>query len=146
VTTSKNMEPTLDSLRSRRLVPILFAVLSLAAAAALHAHAPGAITGKVVDRRGNQMHGVVVTAAEAVTGVEKRVVTDASGRYSIEPLSPARYVVRAEAEGYGCVIVPEVIVDEGQRVQQDFRFTGDAVPAGCDPVPSKKDGKKASKP
>jgi hypothetical protein len=140
----KNMEHDLDCLRNRPLVPILIAILLLAAAV-VHAHTPGAITGKVVDRHGNPMRSVVVTAADAVTGVGKRAVTDASGNYNIDPLSPAPYVVRAEAESYGCIIVPEVIVDEGQRIQQNFRFTGDAAPAGCEPVPSKKCGKKVPK-
>ena len=111
----------------------------------VHAHTPGAIAGRVVDRNGNPMGGVIVTAVHAVTGVEKHSTTDALGRYHIEPLSPARYIVRAEAESYGCIIVPEVIVDNGQRVQQDFRFTGEAAPAGCEPTPSKKDGKRIPK-
>ncbi len=142
---TNKMERNLDCRRIRPLASLLFAVL-LVAAALVYAHTPGAITGKVVDRNGNAMANVTVTAAEAVTGVEKHATTDASGSYRIEPLSPARYIVRAEAENCGCIIVPAVVVDDGQRVQQDFRFTGAAAPAGCESVPSKKAGKKTSKP
>ena len=108
------MERDLDCLRNRRLASVLCAVF-LFAAAVIHAHTPGAIAGKVVDRHSNPMGGVTVTAAAAVSGAEKHSMTDASGRYSIEPLPPARYILRAEAESYGCIIVPEVIVDDGQR-------------------------------
>ncbi len=139
------MKRDLDCLRYRGWITTLFAGFLLTAGL-VYAHTPGAITGKVVDRSGNPMSNVTVTAQEVVTGVEKHAVTDAAGRYSIESLSPARYSVRAEAANYGCIIVPEVIVDNGQRVLHDFRFTGEAAPAGCEPVPSKKCGKKTSKP
>jgi len=128
----------------RRLAVIISAVL-LCATVLVHAHTPGAIAGKVADPEGNALGGVTVTAVHAVTGAEQHSITDASGRFSIEPLAPARYILRAEATGYGCIIVPEVIVDDGQRAQQDFRFTAGAAPAGCEPVPSKKGGKKTPK-
>jgi len=141
---NKTMERRhLYSRRNRRLAAMVCAGFLCAAAAA---HTPGAIVGKVVDPNGNPIGGVTVTAEHAVSGVEKHSLTDASGRYSIEPLAPARYILRAEAASYGCIIVPEVIVDDGQRAQQDFRFTDGAAPAGCEPVPPKKAGKKAPKP
>jgi Carboxypeptidase regulatory-like domain len=102
------------------------------------AHTPGAIAGRVLDRNGNPLSNVSVTAVNAVSGIEKHATTDSSGSYVIQPLPPARYILRAEAKSYGCIIVPEVIVEDGQRAQQDFRFTGNAAPSGCEPGSSKK--------
>jgi hypothetical protein len=110
----------------------------LSCAAMLLAHTPGAVGGIVLDPRGNPLAGVSVTAVNAVSGFEKHSLTDASGWYRVESLPPARYILRAEAKSYGCIIVPEVIVEDGQRVQQDFQFTGNPAPAGCEPAPAKK--------
>lgn len=75
----------------------------------------GGIAGTVVNDKGNPFQGVLVTARNATTGIERSSSTGKDGRYAIPGLPPASYVVQAVAADYGAQ--PEVVVvNVGQTV------------------------------
>lgn len=76
---------------------LLFLLLLLLSAQAAQAQEPGRITGTVVAARGAQaLPGVTVV----VVGTLYAAVTDAEGRFVLEPLPPRTYAVEVNALGY----------------------------------------------
>src|SRR5260221_13086745 len=73
-------------------------VLILTAATARSQTTTGTIAGRIVDAQGFVMPGVVVTA----TGTQgaKSAVTDGEGRFKLPFLTPGRYSLRAELQGF----------------------------------------------
>ena len=59
--------------------------------------APGSISGIVQDEKGTPLPGVVVSAVGATTFF---AVTDRTGRFSLESLTPGPYFLRASLTGY----------------------------------------------
>ena len=67
-------------------------------------------------------------------GTHLRQKTDTVGHYVFEELMPGPYTIWAEASGYGCILIPRVIVERDQRVRQDFTFTRGTMKRGCEPL------------
>jgi hypothetical protein len=44
----------------------------------------------------------------------------------------------ADAEGYGCILIPRVVVHDGERVRQDFNFARGKAYGGCAAAEKKK--------
>ncbi|RMG48469.1 MAG: hypothetical protein D6718_01665, partial [Acidobacteria bacterium] len=98
---------------------IVLLLLLLAAGFALaQERTTGTLEGVVADADGNPIDGAVVT----IVGPQgtRTAITDAEGRYSFRGLSPGRYSVKAEAEGYGAVVQSDVDVFIGRRTQVPF--------------------------
>src|SRR5467141_496864 len=91
-------------------------VLLLAAATARAQSTTGTIAGRIVDAQGFVMPGVIVTA----TGPQgaKSAVTDGEGRFSLPFLTPGRYTVRAELQGFKTIDRSDIDVRLDQRVDQ----------------------------
>ena len=72
----------------------------------------GSITGRVVDAQGLAVPGASVT----VTGPQgsRTLTTDADGRFSATLLTPGRYSVRSELQGFKAAEAKDVIVGLGQ--------------------------------
>ena len=80
---------------------------------------PGSLRGLVLDELGGAMVGVSVTATDG-KGVEKSVVTNDGGSYTISGLAPGKYTVRASATGFSVYENTEVEVLAGKAQQLDI--------------------------
>ena len=96
------------------LVPVVL-LLWLGVPHALAQITTGGIIGSVVNDKGEPFPGVLVTARNAATGIERSASTGKEGRYSILGLPPATYVVQAIAAEYGAPLAT-VVVHIGQTV------------------------------
>ena len=82
----------------------------------------GTVEGYVLDDKGTAVPGASVEARNTLHGVVSRGACSTSGFYRIE-LAPGRYSLWAEAKGYSCSWIPQVVVEEGKHARQDFRLT-----------------------
>jgi hypothetical protein len=124
-------------------LPIVYVLTLLflgAATPRLEAHTPGFIEGVVTSASGAPMAHVDVVVDNVITGASYRAQTDAKGHYLLAKLNPGRYELRAEARHTGCVIISQIIVDEGSRVIENIHFTQQPPPA-CEPARSNKSKK-----
>ena len=80
------------------IVLLLWAVAPMA----LHAvqQTDARILGVITDQTGAVLAGVTVTATARATSVERSVVTDEKGRYTIANLTPGPYRVAAQLQGF----------------------------------------------
>jgi len=78
------------------------------------------ITGKVIDQNGALIPGATVEAILVKTGVARKVVTDAEGRYHIVQLEPGVYNLRTSSSGFGPQEKPELTLVAGQNLQLDI--------------------------
>src|SRR5688572_1852367 len=78
-------------------VILLFMVLS---ATGVWAQGTAQISGAVTDQTGAVLPGVEVTAAQTATGATRTVVTDETGRYTLQSLPVGPYKVEASLPGF----------------------------------------------
>lgn len=83
---------------SRRAVPLLCVLLSLAGAA--FAQFTASIQGEVQDPSGAGVAKATVIVLNQATGVSTTTTTDAEGNYRFIELAPGKYKVTAEAAGF----------------------------------------------
>ena len=74
----------------------------------------GTIEGFVRGANGEVIAGAEVTATNVGTTLERKVASDASGRYAIPALPPGFYVVQASKQGFGTVNRANLEVRAGQ--------------------------------
>jgi len=79
------------------------------------------MTGKIVDEKGDALPGVLVTARNRDTGIERAVTTDSRGEYSLLGLPPATYIVQATFAGFGAPL-KTIVVNLGQKVPLNFEM------------------------
>lgn len=79
----------------------------------------GSLRGQVLDELGGAIVGASVTAIDG-KGVEKSVVTNESGSYTINGLAPGKYTVRAINAGFAMFETPDVEVVAGKPQQFDI--------------------------
>src|SRR5258705_7344681 len=89
-------------------------LLLLIAATAHGQTTTGTLAGRIADAQGFVMPGVIVTA----TGPQgaKSAVTDGEGRFSLPFLTPGRYTVQAELQGFKTIDRSDIDVRLDQRV------------------------------
>jgi len=80
---------------------------------------PGSLRGQVLDELGGAIVGASVTAIDG-KGVEKSVVTNDAGSYTINGLAPGKYTVRAINAGFAMSETPDVEVTAGKAAQFDI--------------------------
>ena len=102
------------------VVSILFLVVLLCAGAAL-AQSSARIEGNVRDNTGAALPGVTVTATNIATNVSRTTVSEANGAYTITPLAPGDYSVKAELSGFQTVVTPITLV-VNQVARMDFKL------------------------
>src|SRR6266536_1540775 len=91
---------------------LLFGALPFAA----HGQSASAtLSGTVVDERGAVIPGAQVTVTNPATAFERQVVTNESGFFIVPLLPPATYSVSVQAQGFGPVKVPELVLNVGDR-------------------------------
>jgi hypothetical protein len=108
----------MERLRRRlRLVVVLSALFLCSAPTALLAQVDtGSISGVVTDQSGAVLPGVTVTITSLTTAQVRTAVTNAQGRYQASALSPSRYSVKAELQGFGTIMRPDVTVNVGSAI------------------------------
>ncbi|HXC68806.1 MAG TPA: carboxypeptidase-like regulatory domain-containing protein [Pyrinomonadaceae bacterium] len=80
---------------------------------------PGSLRGQVLDELGGAIVGATVTAIDS-KGVEKTVVTNDGGSYTINGLAPGKYTVRAVNAGFAITETADVEVVAGKAQQFDI--------------------------
>jgi len=97
----------------------LLLVLTLCASSAFAQQRTGSLKGQVLDELGGAIVGATVVAVDG-KGVEKTVVTNDGGTYTINGLAPGRYTVRASTAGFAVYENTEVDVVAGRPQQLDI--------------------------
>src|SRR5258707_12517457 len=95
-------------------------VLALCVSSAFAQQRTASLRGQVFDELGGAIVGATVTVIDA-KGVEKSVVTNGSGSYTINGLAPGKYTVRAATPGFGIDENTDVNVVAGQS--EPFNIT-----------------------
>lgn len=107
-----------------RALMLSLLVLGLLASPAVLAQSgtTAVLTGRVVDKAGEPMPGVTVTAVSAKSAMAPAgTVTDANGRYRLTPLTPADdYILSAELPGFAKVEVSPIDLDPGKTTTQNI--------------------------
>ena len=103
----------------RRFVlrPLLFAcgLFALCPFAAFGQSASATLSGTVVDERGAVIPGAQVTVTNPSTTLERQVVTNESGFFTVPLLPPATYTVSVQSTGFAPVKVLNVVVNVGDQ-------------------------------
>lgn len=92
----------------------------------------------VVTINGSAVAGVEVEASSASMGAFWETSTNSSGYYSLDEVRPGQYTMWAEASGYGCIVIPRVLVKDDQRIRQNFHFSKGKTYPGCESLRRKK--------
>jgi len=106
---------------------LLFAFFAMAFFAAMSARqeAPSsapAIEGYVTTDGAAPLAAVRIGVDSLTKTAHFEAQTNTAGYYVIENVPPGAYSVWADARGFGCVVIPRVIVDYCTRVRKDFQF------------------------
>ncbi len=107
-------------LRFAVLVICLLAVKPIAAQINV---STGLLMGGAVDGGGNVLVGVTIEVSNPATGLVRRTVTGADGRYRIDLLPPGRYDLRASLAGFRTEIQRGLPVGLGDRITVDVILT-----------------------
>src|SRR5437867_4911733 len=83
----------------------------------------GALTGAVVDATGGALPGVTITVTSLSTGVVRTALTNEIGRYQVTALQPAAYSVKAELQGFGAIVRPQVTVNIGSTIDVNITLS-----------------------
>ncbi|HYK22814.1 MAG TPA: carboxypeptidase-like regulatory domain-containing protein, partial [Pyrinomonadaceae bacterium] len=102
----------------KRMVLVIALCASLPAALFAQQR-PGSLRGLVLDELGGAIVGASVTAVDS-KGVEKTVVTNNGGAYTISGLAPGKYTVRATNAGFAVFETTDVEVVAGKAQQFDI--------------------------
>ena len=80
----------------------------------------GTIEGRVMDKQGDVLPGVVVTATSDSIQGQRTTVTNAEGQYRFPLLSPGQYELTAMLTGFHTQRVSDVVVRVGRTVEVNF--------------------------
>ena len=97
-------------------------VFLLACIVPANAQITGAITGSVVDASGGVVPTAEVTIKNVGDGSERRVVTDANGRYVAEALPIGAYEVTAAVPGFKKAVRTGLDLNVADRLPVDFHL------------------------
>ncbi len=107
---------------------VIFAVAALGGSALHGQVVGGSIHGVVTDNTGAVIPGAAVTVHNTETGNERKLVTDAEGRYSAPSVPVGRYQVTAEMTGFSAARRTDIGLTVGQSVAVDLTLSvGEAV-------------------
>ena len=96
-------------------------VLAMGAARTAWAQSTGALRGTISDAQGGATPGVTIVIRNTATGVERTVVSDASGLYEAASLPPGPYRIEAQLQGFQTQ-ARNVEVDVAQTVVVDIKL------------------------
>ena len=78
------------------------------------------VNGTVLDQTGSTLPGATVTITEESTGLVRTAVTNEGGRFVIAAVTPGRYTVRTELQGFQTQTQTGIAVAVGQAVTLSF--------------------------
>jgi hypothetical protein len=102
------------------LVFTLAALIPLTVAVAVSAQTTATLTGRVLDTSGAALPGVVLSARQTETGLQRSVVSGGDGRYSVPALPPGTYEIRAELVGFRPLVRSGVTLTIAQTTVVDL--------------------------
>src|SRR5256885_1974698 len=108
----------------RALIRTVFFLATLAVAAALAAAqgTTGSISGFITDDTNAALPGATVTVREVDTDQKRVIVTDAAGRYRAQALSPGRYEILVELQGFRPARISEIQLTVGQDASANLQL------------------------
>jgi hypothetical protein len=110
-------------LRTASTLLFVVALIAIALSSSGHAQTSQGFTGLVTDSTGAVVPKARVTAHNVSTGVDKGVVTNGSGDYSVPFLDPGVYDVRAEAANFKTVDKTAITLQTDQTVTVNFSLS-----------------------
>ena len=117
----------------RRLVTLTLVVLvGVAAGARAQESASSSIVGVVTDSTQAPLPGATVTVTQAGTGLQRVVVTDSEGRFSMPGLRPATYDIKVELSGFNNTELKARSAADGRNPQADAEPLGRHGPGVAD--------------
>ncbi|WP_263365068.1 TonB-dependent receptor [Edaphobacter bradus] len=122
--------PSHKSFPSLAELIVFGALLLFFALTALSAHAQvvgGTLSGSVTDATGAALAQVNVTVHNEETGTERRLTTDAEGRYSAPSIPVGMYTISTELDGFAGERRTGIPLTVGQSKQIDLQLTVNAV-------------------
>lgn len=110
-------------LRSRILASALSAVAAVAVwSISSMSQSTGTLWGRVSDPNGGVIPGVTITIRNRSIGYERATETDPDGLYQIAGLAAGTYQLEVRAAGFRGEAVPEIAIDTGQTIIQEFHL------------------------
>ena len=109
---------------SKWVILLLLLLLAIAypLARQLNQDQAGTVAGFVVDENGAPVPAATVEARNTLQGLVARAASKPDGAYRIQ-VTPGKYSLWAEAKGYSCAWIPQVLIEEGKNTRQDFQLT-----------------------
>ena len=103
-----------------RQMAMVIAVLLAGTISVFGQETTGTMTGQVVDAQGLAIPGVTVT----ITGTQgaKTVVSDGEGRFDVPFLTPGKYAVKAELQGFQTVEQRDITLSLSQTVSLPLKM------------------------
>lgn len=102
------------------VVPIILVALCGVTKVNAQARYLGALSGAVTDSAGARVPGAIITATDTTTQYVSKVVSDATGEYTIPFITPDTYNVTISAAGFGPQTRTGVVVTAGATTNVSF--------------------------
>src|SRR3954468_7144008 len=80
------------------------------------------VTGVVTDSTKAVIPAVSVTVHNVDTGIDRSVVTDSSGNYTVSNLAPGNYELKAETPRFRTYVQQGIVLQVGQVRRSDIRL------------------------
>ena len=93
--------------------------------------AMAAVEGAITTDGGTPLAGVKIAIDGLAKPIHLETVSNPQGQYAIANVLPGAYTLSAEAKGFGCVIIPRLVLEGGKKSKQDFAFLHGRKKLGC---------------
>ena len=113
-------------MRSRVFTMLLACMLAFASSAAAQ-QGTTEIRGKVVDAQGASIPGANVTVRNQDTGMFRETVSASDGTYFVSAVTPGRYHVSAELQGFKKQQLSNVVLEVGKTTTLDIQLAVGAI-------------------
>lgn len=105
-----------NSMRRAAAVALWMALLTLTPLVVSAQIDTGGVSGVITDQTGAVLPGVTVTVTSLATNQVRSVTTDERGRYRFSGLTPGKYSLTAELQGFATLVRPEITVNIGSAL------------------------------
>jgi hypothetical protein len=106
---------------SARLLLVL--ALLMFGSSIAYAQGLGSIVGTVTDPSGAAIPGATVVAAQSATGVQTKVVSNATGGYVFPALPPTKYDLTVSGHGFASTTQEDIVLQADQALTVNFSLT-----------------------